>query len=85
MAAREDLAKLSTRVNVIHTSLQNLQRSQSMSGLGLRGDMQEAAGLMDTYIGGAKDALNANDLAAAKDYMSKAERQVEKLEKFLGR
>ena len=84
-AAREEAVKLSTRASVIHTSLQSLQRSQAAGGLGLRGDMQEAAGLMDSYLGGAKDALNANDLASSKSFMDKAERQIEKLEKFLGR
>jgi hypothetical protein len=82
---REQLAMLASRAGGIRTSLQSLQRSQAASGLNLRGDMQEAASLMDSYFNGAAAALNAGDAGAAKSLMDKAERQVEKLEKFLNR
>lgn len=83
--AREQLVMLGSRANGIRTSLQTLQRSQAASGLNLRGDMQAAADLMNSYLDGANAALNAGDLAAAKGFMDKAERQIEKLEKFLNR
>jgi len=76
---------LNTRASGIRTSLQTLQRSQAASGLNLRGDMQDAAGLMNSYLEGANAALNAGDAPATKGFMDKAERQIEKLEKFLNR
>jgi hypothetical protein len=47
--------------------------------------MQDAANLMNTYLSGADAALNANDTVAAKSFADKAEKQLEKLEKFLNR
>jgi hypothetical protein len=41
--------------------------------------------MMTSYLEGANSAINAGDLTSAKGYMDKAERQIEKLEKFLGR
>jgi serine/threonine-protein kinase len=83
--AREQLAMLGARAGGIRTSLQSLQRSQAASGLNLRGDMQEASNLMTTYLDGANAALNDGNATQAKSFMDKAERQIEKLEKFLGR
>jgi hypothetical protein len=83
--AREQLAMLGVRAGGIRASLQTLQRSQAASGLNLRGDMQEAASLTTTYLEGAHAALNDGNAAQAKSFMDKAERQIEKLEKFLNR
>ena len=75
---------LHTRAGSVQTSLQGLQRSQARSGQSLRADMQQASSLMNSYLQGATDAFNANDLAAAKSLMDKAEAQIDKLESFLG-
>ena len=83
--AREQLVQLGARANGLHMSLQTLERSQSSNGLNLRGDMVEAASLMDSYLQGANAALNAGDAASAKSLLGKAELQVERLEKFLNR
>ena len=82
---REHLAMLNVRAGGIRSSLQSMQRSQAASGLNLRGDMQEAANMMNTYLSGADAALNASDVTAARSFADKAEKQVEKLEKFLNR
>jgi hypothetical protein len=82
---REQLVMLGTRASAIRSSLQNLQRSQAAAGVGLRGDMTESASLMNTYLDGAKSALEAGDAASARAFMDKGERQIERLEKFLGR
>ncbi len=82
---RERIVMLSARAGGIHSSLGTLQRSQAASGLNLRGDMQQAATLMDSYLQGAGAALNASDAASAKDFANKAEQQIEILEKFLNR
>jgi serine/threonine protein kinase len=80
---RESLAMLGARATSIHSTLQNLQRAQAASGLGLRSDWVQASSLMDSFLRGADDALRAGDAATAKDLMDKGERQIEKLEKGL--
>jgi serine/threonine-protein kinase len=82
---RESIALVGVRAAGIRTSVQTLQRSQAASGLNLRGDMQAAANLMNSYLDGADAALNAGDVAQAKSFLEKAEPQVQKLEKFLNR
>ena len=83
--AREHIAMLGVRASGVRTSLQSLQRSQAASGMNLRGDMQEAANLMTSYLNGADAALNAGDVEQSRSFADKAERQLEKLEKFLNR
>jgi len=40
---------------------------------------------MQSYLEGSVNALNARDAASSRSFMEKAERQIEKLEKFPGR
>jgi eukaryotic-like serine/threonine-protein kinase len=82
---RESIALIGVRASGIRTSLQTLQNAQGKKGLNLRGDMQSAANLMDTYLDGAQAALNAGDVTQARSFLDKAEPQVQKLEKFLNR
>jgi serine/threonine-protein kinase len=82
---REQLAMLGARATACRDGLNSLARGQAASGMGLRGDMVEAASLMNSYLDGSNRAINAGDAPAAKDFLQKAERQVEKIEKFLGR
>ncbi len=84
-AARERYVQLDARASGIRQSLQTLQRSQAASGLNLSSRFTEPAGLMDSYMRGASDALREGDIASAKDFTDKAERQVEALEKLLNR
>jgi serine/threonine-protein kinase len=83
--ARESMVLLSARASGIHSTLQNLQRSQAATGLGMRTDWVQAASLMDTYLQGTSDALAAGDAAAARDFLEKGERQIERLEKALNK
>ena len=85
MASRERFAQLDARASGIRGTLQNLQRSQAASGLNLSSRFTQPASLMDSYMRAASDAIQANDLDSAKDFMTKAERQVETLEKLLNR
>ncbi len=82
---REELVQVSARASAARTSVTNMQRSQAASGLGMRGDIVEASSLMQNYLQGANAALNAGDAEAAKNLSEKAERQLDRLEKFLGR
>jgi serine/threonine-protein kinase len=67
------------------TAIRNhsLFRAQAASGLGIRSDAATAKNLMDTYMRNAADALNSGNPASAQNYMSRAERQIEILEKIL--
>jgi hypothetical protein len=80
--ARDQIVMLGSRAATIQSSLDNLRRAQAAGGLGLRGDMQEAANLMNANLQGANDAIRAGDPASATTFMTRAERQIEKLEKF---
>ena len=82
---REQLVMVASRAAAARNSLQNMQRSQAASGLGLRGDIVEAGTMMQSFLDGANAALTAGDAPAAKGLMEKAERQLDKVEKFLGR
>jgi eukaryotic-like serine/threonine-protein kinase len=85
MQLRESLAMVSARAGSIRSTLQSLQAHQASSGLGLRGDWLESATLMETFLKGTSAALDAGDAPAAKGFLDKAERQVEKLEKALNK
>jgi hypothetical protein len=76
---------LAARATVVRASLRPLEDSQKAHGMNLRGDIREAQSLMDAYLESATEDLNQLDLPAARTDMEKAERQIEKLEKFLGR
>jgi eukaryotic-like serine/threonine-protein kinase len=82
---RERFVLLRARATAVRSSLAALQRMQAASGLNLRGDVQEAASLMDSFLQGADEALTSRDLTAARSLLEKAEPQIERLEKFLNR
>jgi len=82
---RELHQMLAARATVVRASLRPLEESQKAHGMNLRGDIREAQSLMDAYLQSATEDLNQLDLPAARADMEKAERQIEKLEKFLGR
>jgi serine/threonine-protein kinase len=82
---RESYAMLNARAVSIHSTLQSLERSQAASGLGLRSDWVQSASLIDSFLRGSHEAIEAGDPESARDLMDKAERQVEKLEKALNK
>ena len=61
----------------------SLFRSLAASGQSIRSDAATARTLMETYLRNAADALNANNAPAARNYMNKAQTQIEILEKIL--
>ena len=76
---------LNNRASGIRDSMGSLQRSQQAQGMNLSSRFTEPAGLMDSFLKAAGDAVNAGDAASAQSFMDKAERQVEILEKLLNR
>ena len=82
---REQLDLLSIRAETVKSSLDKLRRQQAASGLGLRGDMANAAQRMEYYFSQAESALNRRDADAARKSLDLAEREVSKLESFIGK
>ena len=82
---RELLMLLDTRANAIKGSLQTLQQQQATSGLNLRGDIVTAQQRMELYLNEAEAAAKSGDPVAMRKNLASAEREIEKLEKFLGR
>ena len=74
---------LATRVNTVQRSLDRLRQNQQAYGMGLRGDVASAAQRMVFHMDEAEGALKAGNAAAAAKSLDAAEREVERLEKFL--
>lgn len=82
---QDRLIQLNGRAEAVRASLETMQREQNAAGLSLRGDMVAAKQTMDESLDEAQKALAAGDASSAKRNLDMAERQVEKLENFLGR
>ena len=82
--ASRQFDQVNSRAAAIESSLKTLQQEQSKQGYGLRGDMVAAQQRMDANLAQAQSALQQQDAASAKRYLDLAERDAEKLERFLG-
>jgi len=82
---REQLNLLSVRMDTVKGSLDALRKQQAASGLGLRPDMAGSAQRMEYYYSQADAALKNRDSEAAKKNLDLTEREVSKLENFLGK
>jgi eukaryotic-like serine/threonine-protein kinase len=78
------LLNLSSRADAARSGVESLQRQQQAQGLDLRTDIVGAMSRMNGLMSEAQRALDRNNLDAANDYMGRAEKDIEKLEKFLG-
>ncbi len=83
--AGEALMKIQSRAEAVHQSLASLKQQQAAQGLGLRGDIVESEARMGSYIQMADRQLQGRNLDSAKKNMDRAEEELSKLEKFLGR
>ena len=81
---REQGSLLSIRVGTVKSSLDGLRKAQARTGLGLRADMAASAQRMDYLMNEADAALQRGDAAATQRNLDLAEKEVSKLEKFLG-
>ncbi len=82
---RDRLGVVAPRANAIRASLQNLERQQQASGYGMRGDISASWKRMEYLLDEAQAALNANNPDRAQKNLELAEREADKLDKFLGR
>ena len=83
--ATERLGMLSARANAVRGTLQHLEEQQRKEGYGLRGDISASWKRMEHLLDQAENAIKGQDLAAARRNLNLAEREADKLEKFLGR
>jgi serine/threonine protein kinase len=82
---RERANLMSVRVGTIRASFQSLQRQQAASGLSPRSDMVAADQRLGYQLDQAEASLQQGDAVAAKKRLDAAERDLEKLESFLGK
>ena len=83
--ARQRIMLLAARVAGVKPSLDNLRREQARMGLSLRPDIVSAQQRLEYQLDEADNAIKSGDPAAAKTHLDMAERDLEKLESFLGR
>ena len=79
------MTPLAGRASAVKDSVEHLRQQQERAGYSLRPDISASLSSMEQYMDKADAALNSRNPEAAKKYMDLAEREVENLEKFLGR
>ncbi|WP_058186645.1 serine/threonine protein kinase [Terracidiphilus gabretensis] len=81
---KDKLMNLSARADAARGGVQALRTQQQAQGLDLRTDIVSSMSRMDSNLAEARQSLNARDLSTANEYIAQAEREVAKLEAFLG-
>ena len=81
----ERLAQLAARAQAVRSSLQTLEESQRRSGLNLRGDIAASRTRMEQLMDRGEALLKQRDGAGAAKNLDSAEKEIDKLEQFLGR
>ena len=76
---------MAVRVSSVKQSLETMRQEQARMGVGLRGDIAASSQRLEFYLDEAESALNHSEAEAAKTALSKAEKELGKLERFLGR
>jgi serine/threonine-protein kinase len=83
--ARDLLMALGSRANSARATLTRMKEQQARQGLGLRGDITSAEQRMENFLDDAQDAIKSGDLDRAKKSLTNAEREIDRLDGFLGR
>jgi serine/threonine protein kinase len=83
--AEDEADKLNVRGSTIAQSVDTMRQQQQASGYNMRGDIASSEERMKVYLSKGNDALKVQDLAGAKKYFDLAEKEIDKLEKFMGR
>jgi serine/threonine-protein kinase len=83
--ARERYANLQARADAALAGVQQIRSQQQAQGLDIRGDILTGMNRLHHQLTEAQRALDEKDLATANEFMNRADNEVEKLEKFLGR
>jgi serine/threonine-protein kinase len=80
-----EIDQLTVRAASVNGSVEGIRRQQEAMGVGLRGDIASHLASMQVNLAKAQDAIGSGDVERAKRYAGLADRDVEALEKFLGR
>jgi len=83
--ARDHLMMLGTRANSARATLATMKQAQARQGLGMRGDILTSEQRMEGLLDDAQEAVRSGDPERAKKALASAEREVDRLESFLGR
>jgi hypothetical protein len=83
--AHDRYMDLDARADTVRSGIDQLRRQQQAQGYDLRGDMVGALNRMNNSLREADQALNEGNLDAARDYMDRANTEMQRLESFLGR
>ncbi|HET6207382.1 MAG TPA: protein kinase [Terracidiphilus sp.] len=83
--AHDRYANLQARSDSALAGVEQIRSQQQAQGLDIRGDILTAMNRLHHQLNEAQRALDGRDIATANDYMNRADNDVEKLEKFLGR
>ena len=83
--AHDRYANLQARADSALAGVEQIRSQQQAQGLDIRGDILTAMNRLHHQLNEAQRALDGRDIATANDYMNRADNDVEKLEKFLGR
>ena len=75
---------LSARADGVRSGVQALRSQQQAQGLDLRTDIVASLSRMNNDLAEAQQSLNERDLNGANEYIDRADREVAKLEAFLG-
>jgi serine/threonine-protein kinase len=85
LAKLEDEAdKLNVRAAAASQSVDTLRKQQIAAGYNLRADIASSQERMQVYLSKGDAALKAQDTANAQKYFDLADKELDKLEKFLG-
>jgi len=76
---------LDARADTVRSGIEQLRRQQQAQGYDMRGDMVGALNRMNNALREADRALNEGNLDVARDYMDRANNDMQRLESFLGR
>ncbi len=82
---RDRFMNLDSRADAVRSGIEQLRRQQQAQGFDLRGDMVGALNRMNNNLREADRAINDGNLEVARDYLDRANAEIQRLEGFLGR
>jgi len=82
---RERMIQIQSRASAVSNSMQRIEQQQSRQGQSMRSDMVASRESMLYLMDEARKAVNSGNVDLLKRNLGLAERQIEKLETFLGR
>jgi serine/threonine-protein kinase len=82
--AHDRYANLQARADAVLATVEQIRSQQQAQGLDMRTDIVTAMNRLRHQMNEAQRALDEKDLATANEFMSRADNDLEKLEKFAG-